>query len=232
MQRYFAIDKDLNLRQTDYHHIKNVMRMKDEDIIEVVYNSTVYKCKVYPNKKRIEVVEEEKMIDNLPNVTICFPILKEQKIDYILQKATEVGAKNFILFDSKRSVVKIDKSSSLKKITRWETICKEASEQSFRITIPSILGIFNIKEISKLDYDLKILCTLNEKTKNIKKILQNKTNYDTILIVTGPEGGFDKTEEEILINNGFISASLGNTVLRAETAPVVALSMINYENMR
>lgn len=232
MQRYFAIDKDLNLRQTDYHHIKNVMRMKDEDIIEVVYNSTVYKCKVYPNKKRIEVVEEEKMIDNLPNVTICFPVLKEQKIDYILQKATEVGAKNFILFDSKRSVVKIDKSSSLKKITRWETICKEASEQSFRITIPSILGIFNIKEISKLDYDLKILCTLNEKTKNIKKILQNKTNYDTILIVTGPEGGFDKTEEEILINNGFISASLGNTVLRAETAPVVALSMINYENMR
>ena len=232
MQRYFAIDKDLNLRQTDYHHIKNVMRMKDEDIIEVVYNRVVYKCKVYPNKKRIEVVEEEKMIDNLPNVTICFPILKEQKIDYILQKATEVGAKNFILFDSKRSVVKIDKSSSLKKITRWETICKEASEQSFRITIPSILGIFNIKEISKLDYDLKILCTLNEKTKNIKKILQNKTNYDTILIVTGPEGGFDKTEEEILINNGFISASLGNTVLRAETAPVVALSMINYENMR
>lgn len=232
MQRYFAIDKDLNLRQTDYHHIKNVMRMKDEDIIEVVYNSTVYKCKVFPNKKRIEVVEEEKMIDNLPNVTICFPILKEQKIDYILQKATEVGAKNFILFDSKRSVVKIDKSSALKKITRWETICKEASEQSFRITIPSILGIFNIKEISKLDYDLKILCTLNEKTKNIKKILQNKTNYDTILIVTGPEGGFDKTEEEILINNGFISASLGNTVLRAETAPVVALSMINYENMR
>lgn len=232
MQRYFAIDKDLNLRQTDYHHIKNVMRMKDEDIIEVVYNSTVYKCKVYPNKKRIEVVEEEKMIDNLPNVTICFPVLKEQKIDYILQKATEVGAKNFILFDSKRSVVKIDKSSSLKKITRWETICKEASEQSLRITIPSILGIFNIKEISKLDYDLKILCTLNEKTKNIKKILQNKTNYDTILIVTGPEGGFDKTEEEILINNGFISASLGNTVLRAETAPVVALSMINYENMR
>lgn len=232
MQRYFAIDKDLNLRQTDYHHIKNVMRMKDEDIIEVVYNSTVYKCKVYPNKKRIEVVEEEKMIDNLPNVTICFPVLKEQKIDYILQKATEVGAKNFILFDSKRSVVKIDKSSSLKKNTRWETICKEASEQSLRVTIPSILGIFNIKEISKLDYDLKILCTLNEKTKNIKKILQNKTNYDTILIVTGPEGGFDKTEEEILINNGFISASLGNTVLRAETAPVVALSMINYENMR
>ena len=57
MQRYFAIDKDLNLRQTDYHHIKNVMRMKDDDIIEVVYNSFVYKCKVFPNKKRIKVVE-------------------------------------------------------------------------------------------------------------------------------------------------------------------------------
>lgn len=232
MQRYFAIDKNLNLSENDYHHIKNVMRMKDGNLIEVVYEKVVYKCRVFPNKKYIEIVKQEKKEDNLSNVTICFPVLKEQKIDYILQKGTEVGAKSFLLFDSKRSVVKINSGSLNKKITRWQTICKEASEQSFRVSIPNIKGVFDIKEIARLDYDLKILCTFNEKTKNIKKILQNTTNYDTILIVTGPEGGFDKTEEEILIKNGFISASLGNTVLRAETAPIVALSMINYENMR
>lgn len=232
MQRYFAIDKNLNLSENDYHHIKNVMRMKDGNLIEVVYEKVVYKCRVFPNKKYIEIEKQEKKEDNLSNVTICFPVLKEQKLDYILQKGTEVGAKSFLLFDSKRSVVKINSGSLNKKITRWQTICKEASEQSFRVSIPNIKGVFDIKEIARLDYDLKILCTLNEKTKNIKKILQNTTNYDTILIVTGPEGGFDKTEEEILIKNGFISASLGNTVLRAETAPIVALSMINYENMR
>lgn len=232
MQRYFAIDKDLNLRETDYHHIRNVMRMKDEDLIEIVYNKVLYECKVYPNKKTVKVVDKKEIKDDLMNIDVCFPVLKEQKIDYILQKGTEVGARNFCLFESKRSVVKFDKTSFSKKSKRWQTICKEAAEQSFRISIPRIDNVLSINELAKLNYDLKILCTLNEKTKNIKKVLQNKTKYDTILIVTGPEGGFDKTEEEILIKNGFVSVSLGNNCLRAETAPIVALSMIYYEFMR
>ena len=194
MQRYFAIDKDLNLRETDYHHIRNVMRMKDEDLIEIVYNKVLYECKVYLNKKTVKVVDKKEIKDDLMNIDVCFPVLKEQKIDYILQKGTEVGARNFCLFESKRSVVKFDKTSFSKKSKRWQTICKEAAEQSFRISIPRIDNVLSINELAKLNYDLKILCTLNEKTKNIKKVLQNKTKYDTILIVTGPEGGFDKTE--------------------------------------
>lgn len=83
-----------------------------------------------------------------------------------------------------------------------------------------------------MDYDLKLLCSLNKNTKNIKKVLQKNNKCVKILLVVGPEGGFDQNEEEYLIRNGFISISLGNNVLRAETAPVVALSMINYEFMR
>ena len=232
MQRYFAIDKDLNLLESDYHHIKNVMRMKDGSIIEIVYDDIVYKCKVFPNERKINIVTKERKEIKHSNVTICFPLLKEQKIDYILQKATEIGVKDFFMFQTKRSIIRLDKKALIKKKERWKMICKEASEQSFRMNVPNFYDVLTIKELANLDYDLKILCTVNEKSKNIKKVLQKKTNYDTILVVTGPEGGFDKTEEEILINSGFISVTLGDTVLRAETAPIVALSMINYENMR
>ena len=83
-----------------------------------------------------------------------------------------------------------------------------------------------------LDFDLKLICSLNENTENIKKVLQKNNKYDKILLVVGPEGGFDLKEENLLIQNGFKSISLGDTVLRAETAPIVASSMINYELMR
>ena len=76
---------------------------------------------------------------------------------------------------------------------------------------------------------MKLLCSLNKNTKKIKKILQKNNKCDKILLVVGPEGGFDPLEEDFLIENGFISVTLGNTVLRAETAAVVALSIINYE---
>ena len=76
------------------------------------------------------------------------------------------------------------------------------------------------------------MCSLNKNTKNIKKVLQKNDKCVKILLVVGPEGGFDPMEEEYLLENGFTSVSLGNTVLRAETAPVTALSMIKYEFMR
>ena len=90
----------------------------------------------------------------------------------------------------------------------------------------------DLRELGALEFDLKILCTVNELTKSLKKVLQNKKKYDTIIIVVGPEGGFKREEETYLLSKGFISTSLGKRVLRTETASIVALSMINYEYER
>ena len=79
---------------------------------------------------------------------------------------------------------------------------------------------------------MKILLSLDKNAKNIKKVLQNNTKYDKIILIVGPEGGFTNDEENALVEKGFVKASLGSNVLRAETAPLVALSMINYELMR
>lgn len=233
MQQYFAKNKNLELEQSDYHHIKNVMRMKKGDLIKVIYDEVIYTCKLTNiDNIKFDIVKEDKKEDNDVYITISFSLIKEQKLNYLLQKATEIGANEFIPINTIRSVVKIDNKKWPSKKERWNKICKEASEQSFRVNIPKINDIKNIKELTNLNYDLKILCSLNKNTKNIKKVLQKHDKCDKILLVFGPEGGFDPKEEEYLINNGFISVSLGDNVLRAETAVSTALSMIKYEFMR
>ena len=161
-----------------------------------------------------------------------FPEYLAKDQNYLLQKSTELGINKLIPLNTKRTIIKIDKKSEPSKNIRWKKICKEASEQSFRTDLPVLEEILSLKDLAFKEYDLKLLCSLNKNTKNIKKVLQKNNKCVKILIVVGPEGGFDPKEEEYLVNNGFISVSLGNTVLRAETAPVVAISMINYEFMR
>lgn len=231
MQQYFAKDDKLNLYDSDYHHIKNVMRMKDGDLIKVVYDNIIYVCKLTDVSKKCKFNIVEKYEKNNKNykVDVAFSLIKEQKLNYLLQKSTEAGCDNFIPLNTNRSIVKIDNKKEKGKLDRWYTICKEAAEQSFRNNVPTIDPISNLKSIINKDYDLKLLCSLNENTKSIKKVLQNITNYDKILIVVGPEGGFTKEEETLLIDNGFTSISLGDNVYRAETAAVVALAMIDYE---
>ena len=233
MHQYFAINKNLDLLESDYHHIKNVMRMKITDKIKVVYESVTYLCEITDIEDvKFKIISEEKSNNDNVKISIAFGLIKEQKLDYLFQKGTEIGISEFIPVNMIRSVVKIDSNKEDKKLDRWNKILKEASEQSFRSNIPNLTNIKNIKDLINLDFDLKLICSLNENTQNIKKILQKNNKYDKILLVVGPEGGFDLKEENLLIQNGFKSISLGDTVLRAETAPIVASSMINYELMR
>lgn len=231
MQQYFAKNKDLELEKSDYHHIKNVMRMKKGDIIKVAFDNIIYTCEItdLDNDVSFEIRKKESKKGKRYSVDVAFSLIKEQKMDYLIQKTTETGVDGLIPLETKRSVVRIDKKKMSSKKERWSKILKEASEQSFRSKVPVISDVLTLKEIVNMEYDLKLLCSLNKNTKNIKKVLQKNNKCVKILLVVGPEGGFDEDEEKFLIQNGFISISLGDLVLRAETAPVVALSMIDYE---
>ena len=238
MQRYFALSKNNNkliLNKLDIHHIKNVMRMKINDNIEVVYNSKLYICnidKISNDDVEISIVEELNDFNELSiDVTIAFSLVKEEKVNLILQKCTELGINSFIPLELSRCVVKIDKNKEVKKIDRWQNICKEASEQSKRNIIPKVYNIMKLKDLINLDYDLKLVCSVNQDVLNIKKVLQNNKKCDKIIFVIGPEGGISKEEETFLIENNFIPISLGNRVLRTETAPICIGSIINYEYM-
>ncbi len=237
MQRYFTNDFDnqiFKLNLEDTYHITKVMRMKLNDLIEVVYNNRVYIASI--NTLQPNVLASLKEAKNTYNelnikVTICQSLVKENKMDLILQKGVELGAYEFIPLITRNSIVKVDKDFN-KKIIRWQRIVKEASEQSKRNIIPEVKNILTIKELIKLDYDLKILCTVNELSRSLKNILQNNKKCGTMIIVVGPEGGFKKEEEELLTQHGYLSTTLLDFVLRTETAAIVALSMINYEFKR
>ena len=237
MQRYFCeqmSDNKFILNNDDSHHIKTVMRMHLGECVEVVYNKVVYVCEIASLDKNVLVLIKEKLDENneMPlKVTICQSLVNEQKMDFILQKGVELGAYSFIPYKARNSVVKANDKSD-KKIVRWQRIIKEASEQAHRNIIPKISEMMDINEVIKQDYDLKIICSVNEMTKSIKKVIQEHIKCDTMIMVIGPEGGFSDEEEKKFIDNGFISVSLGKRVLRTETASLIALSSINYEFLR
>ena len=236
MQRYFK-DTSLDifeLSSDDSYHIVKVMRNKIGDKVEVVIDKNLYICEIINLDSLVTVkkIEEVECDSELPcHITIAQSLVKEQKMDLILQKCCELGAAEIIPINTTRSIVKLDKKET-KKIDRWNKILKEASEQSKRVVIPKVNEIMDIKDLAKLDYDIKILCSVNELSTSIKKVLSKDLNNVKIILVIGPEGGFTDNEEKILMDNGFISTSFGNRVLRTETASLYALSIINYILMR
>ena len=231
MQRYFVneINNDnFILTDSDIHHIKKVMRCKNNDRIEVVYDKKVYLCKIDDiDALKLSIINsyEEDREANI-NLTVAVSLVQEQKFDLILQKLTELGVNSIIPLKTERSIVKIDSSKTEKKQHRWETICKEASEQSHRVTIPTIHNIVTMKELLNNKKELNLICSLNDKTKPLEHYLTN--DIKNILFVIGPEGGFSPKEEEFLMENGFMATSLGKRVLRVETAAIYVASIVNY----
>ena len=233
MQRYFSkelIQDHFILSLDDKYHITTVMRMKNGDKIEIVYNEELYIGQIEDiNNFKVKLLKKEEITkDKRPNVILCIPLLKEQKIDYILQKATELGVNEIVPIILERSIIKIDEKAFAKKKERWIKIVKEASEQSKRVDIPVIKDIHKIKDLNNFN-GLKIVCSTQEKENNIKKMLKNIKN--NIIFVIGPEGGISPKEEKELNELGFISTSLGSRIMRVETVPLYLMSIVNYEFM-
>lgn len=233
MQRYFALEKTNNkifLTTDDEYHIKKVMRMKINDIIEVVYDDKLYRAIIKNiDNMEIEVLEELKQVDDkYPKISLIIPNLKEQKIDLILQKGTEIGISEFIIVPYERSVVKYDERKEKVKLARWQKICKEASEQSMRIDIPLINIEKDWKFIDKIE-GLKLVCSTNERNNYIKSVLKKINDYDKITLAIGPEGGITPKEEAYLEERGFKKITLGTQIMRVETVPIFLASVIRYE---
>lgn len=231
MQRYFLKEKHqdtLILYEQDIHHIKNVMRYKENDQIEVVWNGIVYLCKIdVLNPLKLSIIQEYQEDRDLNiSLTIAVSLVQEQKFDLILQKLTELGVSRIIPVKTSRSIVKIDPKKVESKLNRWQTICKEASEQSHRTSIPEVTNIISLKELVSISTQLKLICSLNDLTKPLNEYLNQ--DIKEIIFVVGPEGGFTKEEEAFLIENAYKPVSLGKRVLRVETAAIYISSIINY----
>ena len=231
MQRYFAkakMEDNFVLHDSDLHHIKNVMRCKMNDKIEVVHDNTTYICcikSLEPLSLTIidKIVEDKEMPINL---TIAVSLVNEQKMDLILQKLTELGVSTIIPVKTERSIIKLDDKKVSKKLARWQMICKEASEQSKRTTIPNVSDVMTLQKLANVTNSLKLICSLNNETKPLKYYL--KKNIKEALFVIGPEGGFTEKEEKYLLDNNFNPVTLGKRVMRVETATMYVASIVNF----
>lgn len=233
LQRFSIIDKG------DIHHILNVMRYQiDDEIIITFSDQSVYKCKINniaTNEIEIELVEQIDIDSELPQtITICSGLIKADKYEWLLQKATELGASEFLAVGMKRSIVKLNESKVTKKLERWQKIIKEAAEQSYRLAIPSIAYKASLKEVFQQSdlYDY-ILIAYEDAAKqgevsNLKKMIKQFQPNDRVLVIFGPEGGLADEELALFSENSY-QVGLGPRILRAETAPLYVLSTISYE---
>ena len=161
------------------------------------------------------------------SIYVAFP--KADKLEHVIQKATELGAYEIIAFPSGRCISKPDEKSLRKKLERWQKIAASAAEQSGRGRIPLVMALRSYQEALEraVKSDKAILFYENERATTLRMALE-EGSYQSISLMTGPEGGLEEKEVVQALNAGLQVCTLGKRILRCETAPLCALSAVMY----
>jgi len=243
VQRYFvkqrANDDRFFIDEEDRHHIVKVMRMQIGDQIFCVdpdgKQAVCRLAEITDSSVVADVVQWKDEVSELPiSITIASGLPKGDKLEWIIQKGTELGAHQFLPFSAARSVVKWDEKKAAKKIDRWQKIAKEAAEQSHRAFMPEIVSPMSFKSMlaKSKDFHYK-LAAFEEESRNgeisvFSSTLQQMKKGESLFLVFGPEGGLAEGEIQLLKENGFGLCGLGPRILRTETAPLYSLAAISY----
>lgn len=232
-------DAKIVINNNDVNHIKNVLRLGLGDKIEISNsdNSESFICEIKEFKNNLVNCEIIEKIENLSEANIHLHILqglpKSDKMELIIQKCTELGVKEFSPLFLNRCIVKLDGKDEIKRIERWQRIAEVAAKQSKRNIVPKVNRVVKLDKVIELikEYDIIVVAYEEEKSNNIKKELQKLRKKENLKIgvLIGPEGGIEKEEVEYLKKAGAKIVTLGNRILRTETASIVMASIIMYE---
>jgi len=244
MPKFFIENNQINenkitLIGEDVKHIANVLRKDVGNEINIcnITTSDNFLCQIEEISKEeikcsiIEKIESE----SEPNteITIFQGLPKAEKMELIIQKCTELGAKTFVPVAMERCVVKFDDKTACKKIERWQKIAETAAKQSGRDIIPKVENLINLKKVCNLieKYDIVLLAYENEENYTLKEAInsvKNKRNLKVGIII-GPEGGIDCNEVQLLEQAGAKVITLGKRILRTETVGIMMTGIISYE---
>ncbi len=232
-------DKIIIDNKGQVHHAKNVLRLKvNEEVVIFDDGGNEYRSileESLPKSMIFQVKDKEKFILNPSKIkiTVACAIPKGSRMDEIIDKLTQLGAQRIIPLQTERVIVKLNKHKRILRQERWKKIALNASLQSQRNTLPILEPIKNIKQLllESEAFDLKLIPTLAEERKPLKEILE-KSKPRNILVIIGPEGDFTSGELDSAKKVGCIPVSLGDLVLRVETAAVAVASFIRlyYED--
>lgn len=229
-------DTTLIIDSEDANHLKKVLRINVGDKITVCDGAgidyTVKVSEIGKNEIECDIIDRKKS-DTEPyiNITLYQGLPKAGKMDYIIQKNTELGISRIVPAKLTRCVVKLEnKAAEDKKCERWQKIAIEASKQSGRGIVPEISSPMTVDEIIEdvKDYDLVFVPYECEEQSRLKTIVESVPDAKNIAFIIGPEGGFDISEIEKLKAAGIKTVTLGKRILRTETAAEAVVSMLMY----
>lgn len=217
-------------------HLRDSLRIqKGEKVVCVDEDANKYTVEITSVSKGLLVgdIIEKVSMEKGPAVYIHLvqSIPKGPKFDFIIQKSTELGVNAITPVISERSVVKIEKERAGDKLGRWKRVVLEAAQQSNRLDVPDVASPVTLRDFlsSFRKVDLNLLLWEGEQKSGIKDLLQSIKDIKKVTVLTGPEGGFSEDEVGMAISAGFTPVSIGKSVLRTETAPIMVLSILQYE---
>lgn len=238
MQRYFIDescihDSYITIDAFNHKHMQRVMRYHNGDqVICLLPHHQTYLYEIVDIEKgilkQVEEIIEDHELD--VDVTLIYGLPKNDKFEFVLQKATELGVKRIVPFLSKRSIIKTDALTFSKKRERYQRILKESSEQSYRQIIPELAPLITSHELSDYLSDINLVAYEEVSKQGEHHCFAEalKQNYQSLTVIVGPEGGFDESEIEMMDGLGIQACSLGKRILRSETAPLYMLSVIGF----
>lgn len=227
-----SINETFTITGADASHIARVLRMKAGESLTVCNcNGFDFICEIVtpqPDAVLLRVTDKQK---NKTEPSVCVTLFqgmpKSDKMDLIVQKSVELGVTNIVPVVTARSVSKPDEKSFSKKIERWNKIAAEAAGQSGRGILPKVLPAMLFKEaVKKLSENETAIMLYEHNGGTLREYFLNKPA--TVGVMVGPEGGFDESEVLFACENGVATAGMGPRILRTETAPICALSVIMY----
>jgi len=220
-------DFSSHLTNEQTHYVKDVMRLKIGDKLSIFNTLGEWKAVIESYEKngaRIKIMEKIRDVEDEKSIWLAFSPIKQNPLNFVIQKGTELGVQKFIPVLSDRTIVREIN------IERVNKIIVEASEQSNRVSVPEInkpisLNFF-LSEFPK--NGCLIFCDINSNQNNLKNIFEKKVD-GPICILIGPEGDFSESERKMIINhNQTYSISLAKNILKAETAALSAIAIVNY----
>ena len=220
------------IRGRDAEHIQVLRIRPGEDVTICDTEGKDYKCRLVRATKEEAEVE---ILDVTPckgepsvRVTVLCGLPKGDRVDYIIQKSVEAGASEIVFFQSARCVAKPE--DPYKKLERWNRISEEAAKQSGRGIIPKVSWSPDYGEVlnTAVHTDLPLFMYETGEREPLNTVLESSKGIATAAVITGPEGGFEKYEADLARIAGMHICSMGERILRCETAPVVAITAIMY----
>ena len=163
------------------------------------------------------------------HVTLCQGLPKGEKMDLILQKATELGVSRIVPFNAERSVARLEGDRLEKRVGRWGKIVRESARQSARSRVPSIDFYGDLRELLRAEEgSLKLLLWEGEKRRGLRETIETIEKPEAVSIIIGPEGGLTSEEATKAEKAGYIPVTLGSRILRTETAGLAVVSILQY----